>query len=277
MGPDRVFRALAREQPESIVRLLGVVAPEVVATEAPITPEAVDDPNLDPPPPFEADWIARVGEEDVVHVECQGYTETGFADRLFRYHLALVLRYPRRRVHTVAIWVIRPPASQRERVIEREHVRVSVTPVVLSEVEAERLLADPITACFAAGARFPSEAAVEETCSRIAKSLARHRASNRERVMTLALATTAGRYHAMVSSMKRERVEPLFVEDFVRFGRDEGQLEMARRALMVVLEARGFTVTDTDRARIEAELSAETLLEWQRRAVTAASVAEALA
>lgn len=48
---NRAFRALAREQPETIVRLLGVVAPAVVPGGAPITPEAVDDPNLDPPPP----------------------------------------------------------------------------------------------------------------------------------------------------------------------------------------------------------------------------------
>ena len=281
---DRAFRALAREQPETIVRLLELVAPALVTARASITPEAVDDPNLDPPPPFEADWIARLGEIDVLHVECQGYRESDFADRLFRYHLALVLRYPRRRVHTVAIWVNRPPRSQRVHEVQREGVRVRVTAVVLADVDAERLLADPSTACFASGARLGEGGSVEDVCRRVARKLGRPGARYRERVMAVALAATAGRFDAMVDAMRQEKVEPLFIEDLVRFGEDrglekgraQGELEMARRALRVVCEARGWPLAEDEHARIDAESSIDTLLEWQRRAVTAASIADVL-
>ena len=293
---DRAFRALAREQPETIVRLLEGAASALVTARGSIGPEDVDDPNLDPPPPVEADWVARYGERDVLHVECQGYRDDGFPDRLFRYHVALMLRYPRRRVHTVALWVIRPPQNQRIDEVVRDGVRVPVTPVVLSEVEADALLADPSTACFAAGARIGEGSSVDDVCRRIARALGKPGATLRERVMAVALAATAGRFDAMVDAMRQEKVEPVFIEDLVRFGEDrgvekgrvegreegrvegrqEGELEMARRALRVVCEARGWTLTENERARIEAESSIDELLEWQRRAVTATSIADVL-
>lgn len=269
--------------------MLEVVAPALVPLRATITPDAVDDPTLDPPPPVEADWVAGVGAGDVFHVECQGYRDESFADRLFRYHLALTLRYPRRRVHTIAIWVIRPAARERIDEVVREGVRVRVTAVVLSEIDADRLLADPRTACFAAGARAGELGSDEELCRRVVIAMRDCGASYRSKVLAVALAGTVGRFDAMVRAMKQEKIEPVFIEDLFRLGedrglekglekgREEGRIETARRALMVVLDARGLSMSEAERSRIEAERSVETLMDWQRRAVTGASVAEVLA
>jgi len=58
-------------------------------------------------------------------------------------------------------------------------------------------------------------------------------------------------------------------------------LDLARSAalaqsVLTVLDARGFVVTDAQRAQVLACRDAETLVQWQRRAVTAATTDEAL-
>ncbi len=76
---DRGFRALARDEPGTIVRLMQMAVTDMVPAAEVVTPEMVDDPHLDPPPPaLEADWIARVGDDELLHVECQGYRDRGF-------------------------------------------------------------------------------------------------------------------------------------------------------------------------------------------------------
>ena len=99
MGPGRVGGERSRESPQSLAVLVRSLAPRLLPLGAPITPAEVDDPHLAPLPPIlDADWVARVGERDVLHVECQGYRDETFTDRVFRYHLHHALRYWGRRV-----------------------------------------------------------------------------------------------------------------------------------------------------------------------------------
>src|SRR5262249_750931 len=133
-----------------------------------VTPDGVDDPHLDViAPALDADWVARVGDDRVLHVECQGYRDPGFPERLFWYHVSLVVQYRPRRVDTVGLWLIAPPGRQRASVIEQDNLTLRVTSMVIPEVAAEDLLVDPRTACFAAGASAGawSEA---ELCARVA-------------------------------------------------------------------------------------------------------------
>ena len=109
---DRAFRALARADPAAVLALLRAASPGLLAG-ARIDATSVEDPALDLPPPVEADLVARAGEGQLLHVEGQGYRDAAFDTRVFRYHLALVLRHPRRSVTTVALWLTRPPESMR--------------------------------------------------------------------------------------------------------------------------------------------------------------------
>ena len=96
---DRAFRALARAEPDVIVALLRAVAPDALPEDARADPDDVTPSQLDAlPPPLDIDWAARVSADDVSHVECQGYRDTGFLERLFYYHLHLVLRHRPRQI-----------------------------------------------------------------------------------------------------------------------------------------------------------------------------------
>ena len=110
---DRAFRALAQERPELVLALLRAAGVELAREDVQVVPEDVDDSQLVRPASPAADLVARLGPDALLHVECQGYRDSDFADRVLRYHLTFMLRYPGRRVHTVALWVIRPPARQR--------------------------------------------------------------------------------------------------------------------------------------------------------------------
>ena len=59
-------------------------------------------------------------------------------------------------------------------------------------------------------------------------------------------------------------------------GLREGALASARGSLTLVLAARGFSLTDAQRARIESCEDAETLSEWLRRAAIARTIEEVL-
>ena len=284
---DRAFRALARELPQWVVALLEHIAPQLLgsARGATVQPEHVDDPHLDPPPALEADWVARLGDDELLHVECQGYRDSGFVDRLFRYHLALLLRYPQRKVRTVALWVVRPAAHQLVDHIVRRGVRVDVTSVLLPEVPARLLLGDRRTACFAAGAD-PGTLTDEQLCSRVARALVEGRAGLRAQCLAVALAATQGRYDAMLKAMQQADLEPIFIEDLIHIGEDrglakgeakgrqEGEARAKAEAVVAVLRARGVELTADAEHRVSTCRDVEQLDHWLRQAATAAAAGE---
>jgi hypothetical protein len=79
---DRGFRALAQDSPQSVVALVRSALPDTLGAGAIVTPADVDDPHLGAlTPVVDADWVARVGDRDVIHVECQGYRDETFPER----------------------------------------------------------------------------------------------------------------------------------------------------------------------------------------------------
>ncbi len=151
---DRAFRALARSEPDIMARLVAAVAPGLLARGAALSPDDVAPTHIDGlPPELDADFAARVDAEDLLHLECQGYRDAGFEPRTLWYHLGFALRHRgKRRVRTLAIWLTTPPGGKARNEIIVHDIKVTVTAVVLHEVKASVLLADPRTACFAAGA-----------------------------------------------------------------------------------------------------------------------------
>ena len=288
---DRAFRALARASPGSLVPLLRALAPQLLdVTDDEIV--ALDDPNLDlPPHPREADFVARVGEPALLHVECQGYRDPGFSDRVFGYHLALTLRHPERRVETCVIWLRTPSPAQRETTIRRGNVTIAHTPIVVAELPAELLLASPQTACFAPAARLGS-LTLEQLCDRVVSALARAGASPREALMAAVVATSCGRYPDLVRAMERADMQPVIIEDLVDYGYeqgleegiekgierglDEGQRAATAASVLAILEARGLLPSEQERARVLSEPSLEVLRGWVRRAAAVTTVAELL-
>src|SRR5581483_8550823 len=114
-----------------IVAALQAMAPELLPRDAVLRPDDVAPTRLEAlPPPEEIDWAVLVEGDAVLHVECQGYRGPGFDARLFWYRLALALRHRPRRVETVALWLLVPPAAQRPDAVEINAIRVRVTPVV---------------------------------------------------------------------------------------------------------------------------------------------------
>jgi len=287
---DRSLRYLARDRPDVAEALVRRLLPHVLRSAEPLSPEAVDDPHLDAPPPIEADLVARSGDDALLHVEFQGYRDTRFVDRLFRYHLSLVLRYPERQVTTVAVWTVRPPPSQRVDLIQRGSVTLRVASVVLGEVPASLLLADPRTACFAAGAASEGWSSAE-LCTLVVRALADIDAPHSLRHAAVALAAASGRYHAMNQAMKAAKMETPILVDLVDIGYDlagvdyekgreegfeqgvtRGILKERRSALLAMLKLRGFTVSPEQCARIESEDDLERLASWQERVAAADSV-----
>jgi len=284
---DRTFRGLARSEPQAVLSLVRAVAPGILPAGAHVTAEMVDDPHIQAPPITDADWVARVEPGELLHVECQGYRDDSFPSRLFRYHLGLVLRYPARRVRTIAVWLTSSPAEQRPDRIDIADGTVRVTSVRLARISAERLLEDPDAACFAPGADAGSLSAAE-LCRRVALVLAASHASYWRRHMALVAAITQRRYKEMVIAMEEAKLEPVISEDLVRYGFDqgieegreegleEGRHQMARQLLLEVFEARGFTLTGSERIRVDTETSLDRLRAWHRSALSASSVAAAL-
>jgi hypothetical protein len=280
---DRAFRALAQAEPRVIVALLQTLTPQVLAAGAAVSPETVGDPRMLLPPAVDADWVARVGEEDMLHLECQGYRDTSFLDRLFRYHLGFVLRYWPRRVRTAALWLIVPPPGQRRDTIVVGSVTIQVTSVVVPEISAELLLVNPRTACFAPGAH-TGDWSHDDLCRRAAAVLKAGNATWLELHMAVVAAAMQGRYESMAKALDEMNMEPIIIEDLVKFGEDrgfekgiekgieEGRLEMAREMLLEMLDLRGISVDDSTRARILTEPSMDRLREWCRRALTESSV-----
>ncbi len=268
------------------------LAPGTLNEGALVTPELVDDPFLEPPPPaLQADFVARIGSDRLLHVECQGYRDPKFLERVFRYHLTLALRYFPRRVETVAIWLVRPSQAQRLGVIEIGNITVRITPIVLAEADARVLLANPLTACFAPGADAGAMSSTE-LCNEVARILAENNASHRQRHMAAITAAKQGRFEEMVNAMAERNLGPVIIEDLVDFGHEKGLeqglkqgleqglergLAGAKASLLDVLAHRGFTPGAGHRQLVESERSLEALREWLRRALAAATVDEIFA
>jgi hypothetical protein len=223
---DRAFRSLARAQPEVVATMLRALLPSLLPAGAALVPDDVAPTQIDAlPPGMDADWAARVDADDLVHVECQGYDDTGFSSRLLWYHVGFGLRNRgKRRVRTVALWLTPLPKGQRRKYVAVDDIRVRVTTIVLPEVPASLLLVDGRTACFAAGAE-AGDLSDAELCGRVAAALAERNASWAERHMAVMAAAMRKRYKVMVAAMEQANLEPVIIEDLVKFGKDMGRTE----------------------------------------------------
>jgi ribosomal protein L12E/L44/L45/RPP1/RPP2 len=231
------------------------------------------------PSPLEADIVLRVGKQHVLHVEGQGYGDKDFTRRIFRYHLGFVLRYWPRRVHTVALWLIVPPASQRREKLVFRGVSARITTIVLPEVPAELLLADPRTVCFAAGAH-PGQLSEEELCWRVARELRKNGACREEFEMARAAATMQKREGSMFEDIPMadptgEAVRAIQAERMYVI-KHQAQAEAKADALLSVLAARGIPVDEAARKQITDMVYLEDLDCWLKRAATATTLGEVL-
>jgi hypothetical protein len=198
--------------------------------------------------------------------------------------------------------------------LESAGVVIAVESIALAELSADALLANPLTACFAAGGKLES-GDVGELCDRIVRTLADHQAGWEEWCMAVAAAGTVGRKDAMIRAMRRAN-EALIIEDLVDIGFDEGfekgrregveqgrqegveqgrqegveqgrqegvqqgleegRLSMAREALLELFGARDLQPSAEELVRIQSESSLEQLKRWMRLAAVSTSVAAAL-
>src|SRR5262249_40440784 len=122
-----------------------------------------------------------------------------------------------------AIAACRPKAEPRAHsiVVDIGDVSVRVTSVVLAAVSAPGLLDSGAAACFAPGACAGTWSSLE-LCRRAARILAERGATYRQRHMAVVAAMSLGRYKEMIAAMEEQKMEPVIIEDFVRFGYDEG-------------------------------------------------------
>jgi hypothetical protein len=107
--------------------------------------------------------------------------------------------------------------------------------------------------------------------------------------MAVIAAVHRGRYHLFVRAMEKRGMQPIIIEDLVKFGEDRGEargeargvhrgtLDEARRAVLEALDARGLVIADVVRARVLEEGSLDQLRGWLRRAVVADRVEEVFA
>jgi len=294
---DRAFRALARAQPDVVVGLLRAVTPALLPPHAVPVPDDVAPTHLDGlPPEIDADFAARMTSEELLHMECQGYRDSGFSERVLWYHVGFALRYrSKRRVRTVALWLIPLPSTLPRNEVVTGDITVKVTTIVLPEVPASSLLSDPATTCFAAGS--DAEGRTNEVlCAQVASALRARGASWPERHMAVVAAAMRGRYESMVMAMEQANLEPVIIEDLVKFGEDRGyergllegeergrlegeergRLEERRGALRSVLALRKLGLKADGEARINACMDLATLQRWLDQAVLAATADEAL-
>lgn len=277
---DRAFRALATREPEVVIATLRAVIPTVLRTRTvAVTPDDLRPTRLDAiAPPRDIDWLAAQDDDWLLHLESQGYRDVGFPDRVFFYHLWLVVQHPRRVVRTVALWFTDPPAREARGEVERNDVRVRVSNVIVPRVPAEALLEDPACACFAAGADRGAWS-VKELCARVARVLRESDASWNRRHMAVVAAATQGRYKEMVEAMQHENLEPVIIEDLVHIGEDlgyskghtagqsEGYSRGQRAMLVQILTSRGVALTAEQQKRLDACDDAATLTRWAEHAL----------
>jgi hypothetical protein len=80
----------------------------------------------------------------------------------------------------------------------------------------------------------------------------------------------------MVRAMEQASLEPVVIEDLVKFGEDRGELKSARSALRRVIAVRKLMLSPESERRIDVCTDIETLSRWHDQAVLAASADEAL-
>jgi hypothetical protein len=279
-----------------VVGLLHAITPALLPPHAVPVPDDVAPTQLDAlPPELDADFAARMAEEELLHMECQGYRDSRFSERVLWYHVGFALRYrSKRRVRTVALWLIPLPSTQPRNEVAAGDITVKVTTIVLPEVPASSLLSDPATTCFAAGS--DAEGRPDDVlCALVAAALRVREASWPERHMAVVAAAMRGRYESMVTAMEQANLEPVIIEDLVKFGEDRGyergrlegrleeeraalhrRLEEARATLRRVLALRKLGLKADGEARINACTDLATLQRWLDQAVLAATADEAL-
>jgi hypothetical protein len=242
-----------------------------------LTTDDVAPTNLDGlPPEMDADFATRVASDELAHVECQGYRDTGFEARALWYHLGFALRNRgKRRVRTVALWLTAPPVSHPRDELCVDDITVRVTTVVLHEVKASVLLADPRTACFAAGADEDGRSIVE-LCAEVVDALRARDAGWAERHIAVVAAAVRRRHNEMVNAMERANMEPVIIEDLVNFGEDRGLEKEARAMLRRVLAVRMLPLSPEQELRIDVCTDLATLHRWHDQAILAQSADEAL-
>jgi len=282
---DRAFRALARAQPDVVAGLLQAIMPTLLPAHAVLVPDDVAPTHLDGlPPELDADFAARVTSDDLLHMECQGYRDNDFSERVLWYHVGFALRYRgKRRVRTVALWLIPLPKAQPKHEITAGDITVKVTTIVLPEIPATWLLSNPASACFAAGSDAEGRSN-EVLCAQVAAALRARRASWPERHMAVVAAAMRGRYEFMVAAMEQANLGPVIIEDLVKFGEDRGydrgydrgRLVEARATLRRVFAVRKLRLNADGEGRIDACTDLATLQRWLDQAVVAASADEAL-
>ena len=80
----------------------------------------------------------------------------------------------------------------------------------------------------------------------------------------------------MVTAMEQANLEPVIIEDSVKFGEDRGQLKEARATLRRVLALRKLGLKADGEARINACTDLAMLQRWLDQAVLAATADEVL-
>ena len=259
VATDRAFRALGRAEPETIVALVEVLVPGLLRGTAKVEPHDAMDTWLDRPPhPAEADTLLRLDPGDeLLHLEGQGYREDKFDDRVLRYHLIVSLRHWKRRVHTVALWLVPPTAEQRSGVLRHGDIEVKVTTLVLREVDAGLLLSRPETACFALGADDGGRGH-DAVCSEAVRLLRASHASLRRLQLGAAVARahSVARFDAMLRAMNAQGVEAVIIEDLVKIGEDigmeKGLVQGLKKGLLDLCDVLGLPVDAARRAELDA-------------------------
>ena len=273
---DRLFRALARDEPEVVVRLLRRLVPRVVPAGAVITPVDVLDPNLDLLfTRMEVDWLGHLAPDTLLQVDCQGYRDATFPDRLFRYSLGVSLRFPGKKVRSVGIWLRKPNARERLDVIQYGGITVRATMVAVPEVPAERLLGDPMTACFAPAAD-AGGMEDEVLIARTGEVLQKMKASPRQWAMAAAAAAVAGRSGTMLATFWKTEEDKVLLAELKQLFREQAELQGMRRALRRVLTRRALVIAPDDDLRIRYCDEPDQIERWLDAALVATSTAEAL-
>jgi hypothetical protein len=139
------------------------------------------------------------------------------------------------------------------------------------------LLADPRTVSFAAGAHKEGRS-TDELCGLVAAALKARSASWAERHMAVVAAAMRGRYRSMVSAMEQADLEPVVIEDLVKFGEDrglrKGELRADRSALRRVLALRKLELSAEQEQQIKTCTDLPTLRRWLDQAIFAESAVE---
>ena len=226
-GTDRAFRALVHHDPAALGGMLQALLPDEIDPDATLEMDDLEPSRLDAlAPAIDADWLGQVkhrdGKRKCMHLEAQGYGDKTFLDRAFDYHLISTIRNKERLVCTVLFWLIKPSALQRTDLIVRGDLTLRVRSFVLPELDANLFLADDNTACFAAGCD-RGAMTDEDLCGRVADALVRTQASWYRRHMAVVCAMTQGRYRVMVDAMEQRNLEPVIIEDLVKYGHDLGE------------------------------------------------------